>query len=1106
MDTDRNLLFAVLALQADLLDNDRFAEACSAWAARKDTPLADLLVERGWLNAEERGHVEFLLDRKLKKHRGDARASLAEASSDAVKRSLAGLTDPIIRQTVAELTTPPQALVLVSTTAYEPAARDRYTLSRLHATGGIGRVWLAHDQSLGRDVALKELRPDRSGYQAAWARFLKEAQVTGQLEHPGIVPIYELGRRRDDQQPFYTMRFVRGRTLAEAVAAYHRRRAAREAGPLELRELLTEFVSVCNAVAYAHSRGVLHRDLKPQNVVLGDYGEVIVLDWGLARLMGQADDAAAPLELSPAEGTDGTVQGQVLGTPAYMAPEQAEGRLDLLGPASDVYGLGAILYEMLTGGPPFRGGDTSAMLRRVVHEAPARPRSLAPGVPAALEAVCLKALAKRPGERYGAAKELAAEVQRWLADEAVAAYAEPLGARLARRARRHRSAVAGVTTAVAVGVVSLALAAAWLATTNRNLQAANAAETAAKQEAQEHEAQARENFRLARESVNRYLKRVSDSQRLKDAGLAKLRKELLDEAGDFYRRFIREGANDPTLEAELSQAYMQAAKIEADSGDTVRAVERYQEARAYLQMLAAAHPDMLQYQTGLARCAAELGALCRLLGRTDEALAHFDEGLQQLEPLAAAHPDEADVLNLLANVYKLRAGLLRARADYPAAVKSLEKARALFEQLTAAHPDVGDYAYYLSGAWNNLGLTLRDQKNHAAAAAALENALAVEKQLVARFPENDNYSSFLGAVHQNLALAYEGADRFDDAEKEYLAAVPVHRTVADRHPEVAYYREALATGLNEMGRFYDGRDKPEQALAALNEALAIWRQLLTRHPDVNLYTSELSRTLSNLGSLRLGQGRPAEALPLQQEALDLRVKLAAAHPDVVLYATDLQASYEKLGLILKALGRYPEAEAAFKAAVRVNAELAAKYPAVSRHLRDLADCHHHLGGLYWQTGKSAEAEAAYERARDIRQKLADANPTSPRFQRALASSLSRLGIIQQRGGRPTEAVASFLRAVALIEHLPSPGPEDIYALACYQALRAGAAVKGSGLMAADARAAADGAMATLRRAVAAGYCNVAQMRTDSDLDALRQRDDFKALMKDLEAKPKAKDP
>jgi hypothetical protein len=455
MDSDPNLLFGVLALQADLIDDAQFARACSEWAGRKQVPLAELLVERGWLTSADRSDVEKLVERKLRKHKGDARASLAEVIPDPVKRSLAGLTDPDIRQSLAGLKAPPEGLVLIATTAYEPGACDRYTLSRLHATGGIGRVWLARDASLGRDVALKELRPERAGSPAVWARFLKEAQVTGQLEHPGIVPIYELGRRPGDQQPFYTMRFVRGRTLAEAAAAYYRRRAGGEAGPLELRELLTALVGVCNAVAYAHSRGVLHRDLKPQNVVLGDYGEVMVLDWGLARVTGEPDDMAAPLELPAAGGVDATVQGQVLGTPAYMAPEQAEGRLDLLGPATDVYGLGAILYEILAGRPPFRGDDTAAVLRLVAHDPPPRPRSVEKGAPAALEAVCLKALAKSPAERYATAKELAAEAERWLADEPVGAYRDPLATRARRWAGRHRTLVSAAAVLLVAGLLGV---------------------------------------------------------------------------------------------------------------------------------------------------------------------------------------------------------------------------------------------------------------------------------------------------------------------------------------------------------------------------------------------------------------------------------------------------------------------------------------------------------------------------------------------------------------------------------------------------------------------------------------------------------------------------
>jgi tRNA A-37 threonylcarbamoyl transferase component Bud32 len=282
MDTDRNLLFGVLALQADLIDTGQFVEACTLWTARKHTRLADLLVERGWIVLADKAHLDYLLERKLAKHSGDARASLAAVSDD-VKRSLAGLGDVDIQQSLASLPGT-QDPAIHPTVSYVPLSGERYQLTRLHATGGIGRVWLARDSDLGRDVALKELRPERADDAKLWKRFLQEARITGQLEHPGTVPVYELGKRPDGQ-PFYTMQFVKGRTLSETSRAYHQKRAAGHAEPLDLPALLNAFVIVCNTVAYAHSRGVIHRDLKGQNVIVGEFGEVVVLDWGLAKLM-----------------------------------------------------------------------------------------------------------------------------------------------------------------------------------------------------------------------------------------------------------------------------------------------------------------------------------------------------------------------------------------------------------------------------------------------------------------------------------------------------------------------------------------------------------------------------------------------------------------------------------------------------------------------------------------------------------------------------------------------------------------------------------------------------------------------------------------------------
>jgi WD40 repeat protein/tRNA A-37 threonylcarbamoyl transferase component Bud32 len=344
-----------------------------------------------------------------------------------------------------------------SSTPDPPDAGLRYVLRGAHAEGGVGRVWLAYDTQLGRDVALKVLRPERVGDAALAARFLHEARITGRLQHPGVVPVYDvapgaLTQPDDDQPPFYTMRLVQGRTLTEAIRTYHAR-PPRRRSPVERATLLNAFVSVCQTIAYAHATGVIHRDLKPDNVALGDFGEVVVLDWGFAREM-TGEDGGVPSGPPPTSTTHSVV-GQVLGTPAYMAPEQAAGEPTDV--RTDVYGLGAILYELLTGHPPFPGEEASDVLARVRAGMPPHPGVVAANVPPALEAVCLKALARAPADRYPAAVDLAREVQHWLADEPVAAYREPVTARLRRRLRRHPALAAGTAVLLLTGAVAVAV-------------------------------------------------------------------------------------------------------------------------------------------------------------------------------------------------------------------------------------------------------------------------------------------------------------------------------------------------------------------------------------------------------------------------------------------------------------------------------------------------------------------------------------------------------------------------------------------------------------------------------------------------------------------------
>lgn len=323
----------------------------------------------------------------------------------------------------------------------------RYRPERFHAKGGLGEVWLAQDQELHRDVALKRIQLRYRDDAESRRRFLLEAEITGRLEHPGVVPVYGL-HQGEDGQPCYAMRFIHGQTLHEAIKHFHEADAPpRDPGErsVAFRQLLSRFVAVCNTVAYAHSRGILHRDLKPANIMLGRYGETLVVDWGLAKPFARSEEAQASGEetLAPSgDGGDGSTQaGQALGTPAYMSPEQAGGRWGVLGQASDVYSLGATLYVLLTGRPPFEG-KTDDILARVQAGRFLSPEQVKRDTPRALAAVCCKAMATRPEDRYGSALELAAEIERWLADEPVQARRETVREKLQRGSRRHPSLAA----------------------------------------------------------------------------------------------------------------------------------------------------------------------------------------------------------------------------------------------------------------------------------------------------------------------------------------------------------------------------------------------------------------------------------------------------------------------------------------------------------------------------------------------------------------------------------------------------------------------------------------------------------------------------------------
>ncbi|MBI5093861.1 MAG: serine/threonine protein kinase [Candidatus Hydrogenedentes bacterium] len=437
-DRDRNLLFGLLAAQLRRVSATSVASATKAWESDRTRDLPDRLVDDGALSEDERSMLLGLVERAIEQPDDEAGATRdalgsitwvettrAESGSDAPCRSVDSLvTFPAVDECPGR---------------YLPVAE--------YARGGMGRIVLVRDQHLARDVALKELLPGRKHGRPApgsavspplAARFVQEARITGRLEHPSIVPIYELGRRADGTL-YYTMKLVRGQTLSKAI---------RSAGSLERRlRLLPHFLDLCQAIAYAHSCGVIHRDIKSENTMVGEFGETVVIDWGLAKSADRNDSQAESINLTgEGDETDSgngseidTTDGKVMGTPVFMAPEQASGHLDKVDERSDIYSLGAVLYELIAGTPPFTGPTSKAVIEKVIRGRYIPIPIIEPAAPAELVAICSRAMQQDREQRYQSSKELAEEISRFLSGALVRSYDYRVREHLKRFARRYRA-------------------------------------------------------------------------------------------------------------------------------------------------------------------------------------------------------------------------------------------------------------------------------------------------------------------------------------------------------------------------------------------------------------------------------------------------------------------------------------------------------------------------------------------------------------------------------------------------------------------------------------------------------------------------------------------
>jgi serine/threonine-protein kinase len=820
---------------------------------------------------------------------------------------------------------------------------------------------VALDEELHREVALKEIQGQHADNQESRSRFLLEAEVTGGLEHPGIVPVYGLGQYADGR-PFYAMRFIRGDNLKDAIERFHKAEGQNRDSSeraLALRQLLRRFIDVCNAIAYAHSRGVLHRDLKPGNIMLGSYGETLVVDWGLAKplekLEGVPPSLEAPLQPSSLSGAMPTLAGEAMGTPQYMSPEQAEGRLDQLGPASDVYSLGATLYCLMTGRSPFDDPDIGTVLSKVQRGEFAKPREVNKTVPQALEAICLKAMSLRAGDRYASPRAMADDIEHWLADERVSAWQEPWTVRMRRWVRRHRPLVAGSVAAATVATISLAVATVLLTAANRR-------ERAARELAIEREREAAANYQLARKAVDRYHTEVSESVLLHEPGLEPLRKKLLEAAREFYEKFVQERGHGTEVQAELGRAVFRLAQITGEIGSEQTALDLHKEALQIFAKLASGRRTTEEFQSDLASSYYQLGRIYRL---TDQ-------------------PAESE--------------------------KSFQQALRVWHRLLDEQPGTERYHAEAARAQLGLGNLYQQMKRLPEAAAAYENSLVMRERLLSARPGTAEYRRDIGVSLNNLGMVYTALGETAKAKDIFSRAALLQEGLARDHPTISQYQDDLARTNYNLGDLLVRLTKFSAAEAAYEKSLEIWEKLTGTHPDVSRFQTRLTEACLALAGVLAADKQIARAEDVCRRALTIRRKLAGEHPNVPSYQGDLSRCYWQIANIYRKAGQTNGATDAYRECIAMQEKIVKDYSKIPQYRGDLASSYNNLGLLYQDMDAKEQAGKAYHAALALWDKLAEEYPAEPLYAVGASSSCFNLGMLSRSNAKLADAKNSFSEA------------------------------------------------------------------------------------------------
>jgi serine/threonine-protein kinase len=961
--------------------------------------------------------------------------------------------------------------------------RGRYRLVSKHRAGGLGEVWKAKDEELDRDVALKRIKEEhrrRPDYADLRRSFLREAEITAKLDHPGIVPVHGLVHDAADE-PYYAMRFIQGETLDDAIKKFHEEdtRPNRDSGErsLTLRQLLNRFIAVCNTLAYAHNRGVLHRDLKPLNIMLGDYGETLVLDWGMAKPFERTEAERSTDEntLEPTLDDDAwsaTRPGYAKGTREYMSPEQAKGQWDEVGARSDIFSLGATLYAILTGQPPYQGRDKLEILRKARQGDFLPPRQVKKDIPRALEAICQKAMALRPEHRYATALNLGQDVDKWLADQPVEAWREPWWVKARRWLGRHRTLVTSAAAVLVVTVLSLSGLAILLTIHNEELAAANKSERAARRVAEG-------NFRLM-------------STLYGEIGKSKSAVAAFQKALDTTEKLVKDQPDVPEYRKLQVQSQFNLGVLYKEIGQFKDAENAYQKALATSTRFAQDYPDVLLYQ--------------QFQGHSLNSLGFFYDDVNR----------QKDAEDFFVKALKVR------------------------KKLAEDHPDVAAYRADLAQSYSNLGVLYKETNRPKDAESAYQEALKIRQELVTAFPADSDYQADLATSHYNLGVLDCETERFPDAEAAHGESRKIRSELARKYPGVPEYEADLAWSHNGLGIVYRETKRPKKAVEALEEVLRIREKLVAAHPGIVAYQADLASGCQNLALLYQETPRPKDAEELYNRALVWYERLAEAYPRVTEYQVDRANAYNSLATLYAETTRPVEAETMYRKALVIQERVARDHAKRIDLASDLGRTYSNLGSLMQDQGKPATAVACFSRSIRILEGVQRHDPHNatvsevlPNAKLGRSQSLLKVSLQQPAAEvkdwdqaleidpGPHRGFYRWKRARALVrqgDHVQAVAEAmdlardktttefTVHDLACVCSLAAAAVPKDGGLQADEQKRLAElyavQAVALFWQAREAGFfkewANVARMKNDTDLRALHQREDFKKLLRELE--------